>query len=70
MIGRSRGHDRTDLHALGHIARVVDLVDLAGGQTNLVAVGGIARSRRGDELALGELALKRFGNRNGRIGGA
>ena len=70
MIGRSRGHDRTDLHALGHIARVVDLVDLAGGQTNLVAVGGISRSRRGDELALGELALKRFGNRNGRIGGA
>ena len=38
MICRSRGHNRTDLHTLGHIARVIDLVDLTGGKTNLVAV--------------------------------
>ncbi len=67
MVGRRRGHDRADLHALGHIAGVVDLVHLAGGQADLVAVGGIARGRRGDELALGELALQRFGHRNGRV---
>ena len=69
MIGWSRGHDRADLHALGHIARMVDLIHLAGGQTDLVAVGGVAGRGGGDELALGELAFKRFGNRHGRIGG-
>ena len=69
MIGRSRGHDRADLHALGHITGVIDLIHLAGGQTDLVAVGGVAGRGGGDELTLGELALKRFGNRHGRIGG-
>ena len=70
MIGRGRGHNRTDLHALGHIAGVVDLVHLTGGQADLVAVGRVAGCGGGDELALGELALKRFGHRHGRIGGA
>ena len=67
MICRSRGHNRTDLHTLGHIARVIDLVDLTGGKTDLVAIRGIAGGGGGDQFALGELAFERFGNRNGRI---
>lgn len=55
MIGRSRGHNRTDLHALGHISGVVDFVHLTGGQADLVAVGGITGSGGGDELALRSL---------------
>ena len=69
MIGRSRGHNRTDLHTFGHIARMVDLIHLAGGQADLVAVGGVAGRGGGDELTLRKLALKRFGHRHGRVGG-
>jgi hypothetical protein len=36
---RGRAHHRADLHALGDIAGVVELVHLAGGQADLVAVG-------------------------------
>ena len=67
MICRSRGHNRTDLHTLGHIARVIDLVDLTGGKTDLVAIRGITGGGGGDQFALWELAFERFGNRNGRI---
>ena len=69
MVGRGGGHDRAHLHALGHIAGVVDLVDLAGGEPDLVAVRAVAGGRGGHELALGQLAFKRFGDRHGRIGG-
>ena len=55
MVGRGGGHDRTHLHALGHVAGVVDLVDLTGGQTDLVAVGAVAGGGGGHELALGSL---------------
>ena len=34
-------HHRADLHALGHIAGVVHLIHLPGGQADLVAVGGV-----------------------------
>ena len=67
MICRSCGHNRTDLHTLGHIARVINLVDLTGGKTDLVAIRGITGGGGGDQFALGELAFERFGNRNGRI---
>ncbi len=70
MVGGSGRDDRADLHALGHIAGMVDLVDLAGGQTDLVAVRRITVGRRGDEFALGELALKRLIDRRVRVGGA
>ena len=70
MVGRGRGHNRADLHALGHVAGMVDLVDLTGGQADLVAVGAVAGGRGGDELALGELALQRLGDRHGRVRGA
>ena len=62
-------HDRADLHALGHVAGVVDLVDLTGGQTDLVAVGAVAGGGGGHELALGQLACKRLG-RPGTVGSA
>ena len=38
------GNDRTDLEAFGDIARVVNFGDFAGGEADLVAVGGITVS--------------------------
>ena len=70
MVGRGCTHDGADFHALGHIARMVDLVDLTGRQTDLIAVRGVSGGRGGDNLALGELALERFGNRDTRVAGA
>ena len=56
IFRRSGGDDSADLHALGGIAGVVDFVHNAGGQTDLVAVGGIACGGGGDNLPLGQLA--------------
>ena len=70
MVGRGCTHDGADFHALGHIARMVDLVDLTGRQTDLIAVRGVSGGRGGDDLALGELALECFGNRDTRVAGA
>ena len=53
VVGRGGGYDRTHLHALGHVTGVVDLIDLAGGQTDLVAIGAVAGGSGGHELALG-----------------
>ena len=67
-ISRGRcAHHRADLHALCGIAGVVKLVHLARCQTDLVAVGRKACCCRGDELALRQLAGKRFGHRDQRI---
>ena len=54
--GRGRGNDRADLHALGRIAGVIELIHLAGGQADLVAVGAVACGGLGDDGALGQLA--------------
>ena len=64
MAGGGGAHHRADLHPLGHIAGVVDLIHLAGGQADLVAVGGIARRRGGDQLALGQLAGQGLADRD------
>ena len=64
MAGRGGAHHGAHFHALGHVTRVVQLVHLAGCQTYLVAVAGIAGSGGGYQLALGQLAGKRFGNGN------
>ena len=53
VVGRGGGYDRTHLHTLGHVTGVVDLIDLAGGQTDLVAIGAVAGGSGGHELALG-----------------
>ena len=67
MAGRRGAYHRTNLHALGHIARMVQLVHLARRQANLIAVGRVARGSRGNQLALRQLALKRLGNGNRRV---
>ena len=56
LAGGRRAHHRADLHALGHVAGVIQLVHLAGGKADLVAVAGVAGSGGGDQLALGQLA--------------
>ena len=68
MAGGSRAHHGADLHALGHVAGVVELGGLAGGQADLVAVGGVAGRGGGDELALRQLAGDGLGDGYGGIG--
>jgi hypothetical protein len=57
VFRRDCAHHGAYLHALGGVAGMVQLGDLAGGQAYLVAVGGIARRRGGGQLPLGQLAL-------------
>ena len=57
IFRRSGGDNRADLHALGSVAGVIELVHLAGGKADLVAVGAVARGGLGDNSALRELAL-------------
>ena len=67
VVSRCCAHYCAHFHALGNIARMVQLVNLAGSKTNLVAVRRIAGSSGGNQLTLGELAFERFRNRSGRI---
>ena len=60
-VGRRCGaHHGTHLQVLGDIPLVIDLIHQAGGQTDLVAIGGVARRRGLGQLALGQLALQSF----------
>ena len=68
MAGRRCTHDRADLHALGSVAGVIQFRDLAGGKADLVAVAGVTGSSGGDQLALGQLAGHRLGDRLQRVG--
>ena len=70
MVGRGGAHDGADLHALCHVAGVIEFVDLAGGKTDLVAVAGVAGGSGGHELALRQLALERLGHGDGGVAGA
>ena len=70
VLNRSGTDNSTDLHALGDIARMVDLVNQSGRQTDLVAVRGIAVCGGGAQLALRQLVLERLVQRDGRITGA
>ena len=65
-LGRS-AHHRADFQALGDIAFVIELHHLAGGKADLVAVGGIAVSGAGGNLALGKLGGQRFAYGHGGI---
>ena len=74
---RHGAHHRADLHALGKVAGVIELIDNARGKADLVAVAGIARRRRGNKLALRQFAghgiahgherISRAGNAHGLI---
>ena len=64
---RGSAHNSADLHALCHIAGVVDLVHLTGSQTDLVAVGGVTGGCGGDQLALGQLAGHGLADRLERV---
>ena len=56
VIGGSRRHHRAAFQTLGDVALVVQLRHMAGGQTDLVAVGGIARGGGLAQLPLRQLA--------------
>ena len=60
---RGRADHRADLHTLGRVAGVVQLVHQPGRKADLVAVGAVARRRGGYQLALGEFT--RQGLRHG-----
>ena len=70
MVCRGSAHDGADLHALGHVAGVIELVDLTGGKADLVAVAGVAGGSSGHELTLRQLALERLGHGDGGVAGA
>ncbi len=70
IFSRCGCDDRADLHPLGGIAGVVELVHNAGGKADLVAIRGIARRRGRNELALRQLARDGFRNRLQRVGSA
>ena len=56
VIGGSRRHHRAAFQTLGDVALVVQLRHMAGGQTDLVAIGGIARGGGLAQLPLRQLA--------------
>ena len=70
VVCRSRAHNGADFHALGHITGMIEFMNLASREANLVTIARIARGRGGHELALRELARQRFGNRARGIGRA
>ena len=70
IFRRGGGDDRADLHALGSVAGMVNLIHNAGGKADLVAVGGIARGGGGDDLPLGQLAGDGLGHGGQRVGRA
>ena len=58
IVSGSGSNHSAALQTLGNIAVMVQLGNMAGGQADLVAVGGIARRGGGGQLPLGQLALQ------------
>ena len=52
ILSCCRAHDGADLHALCHITGVIDLLDMPGGKSDLVAVARIALCCAQDQLLL------------------
>ena len=63
VLRRGSAYHGAHFQALGNIAGVVDLADMARGQADLVAVAGVAGSGSLGQLALGELAGQGLGHR-------
>ncbi|MPM71935.1 hypothetical protein SDC9_118907 [bioreactor metagenome] len=69
LRGRRADH-RADLHALGYEPFVIDFVYQPCRKPDLVAVGAVSRSGRGDDFSLRELARQRLAIRRARVGRA
>ena len=69
VVSRGRAHHRADLHALGDVAGVVDLIHLPGGQADLVAVGGVAGGGGGGRACAGA-ACRAWSRRRAGAGSA
>ena len=67
---RHGAYHRADLHALGRIARMVDLAHIRGRQADLVAVARIAGRRLARNHALGQFAVHRLPHRLPDVAGA
>jgi hypothetical protein len=61
LRARRGGDDGADFQALGDVAGVIDLGDLAGGEADLVAVGRVAVGGDLADFLLRELAGEGFG---------
>ena len=70
VILRCSRDDGTDLHALRHVALVVDLADLARREADLVAVRAVASGSAERDLLLRQLARQRLAERTARISSA
>ena len=67
VFNRCCADNCADFHALCDIARMINLMNQAGSQTDLVAVRRITGSGSGAQLALRQLVLQRLAQRNRRI---
>ena len=63
VFRRSRRDHRADFHVLGRVTIVINLVHNARRQADLIAIGTVARRRRGNQLFLRQLAGQRLRNR-------
>ena len=70
VLLRCSRDDGTDLHALRHVALVVDLADLARRKADLVAVRAVASGSAERDLLLRQLARQRLAERTARISSA
>ena len=67
ILLRCSSHDRAEFHALCDIVGVINFFHIAGRETDLVSVGGIAVRCLSDNLSLREFARQRLAERTGRI---
>ena len=67
ILARCGGDYSAELHMFGHIAGMIDLFDITGRKTDLVAVGTVSAGCLPCEFALRQLAGDRVAYRYGRI---
>ena len=70
VFSRRGSHHCAALKALGNVTVVIDLGNVTGGKTDLVAVGGVAGSGSLGKTALGQLALQSVGKGGAGIAAA
>ena len=67
VLDRSGRHDRTEFHMFRNIAWMIDLLDITGRKTDLVAVGAVAVCCFSCDLSLRKFARNRIPDMCGRI---